>query len=284
MKTIKYVVLTLLLLVTQSFAGTPSANAGADQVLDITPSKRAIKLDGTASTSDTEIAKYEWFENGVLIGPNASRWYVLTESGVHTIKLVVTDTEGVTSEDTMTVTVSKSLIADAGQSRTLNITPSNRAVNLNGSASVSDAEIVKYEWFEDGEFIGPNVSRWYVLTESGKHIIKLVITDAEGATSEDTITVTVNKSLIAEAGQNKTLNITPSNTAVYLDGSLSVSDADIEKYEWFENGVFIGPNVSRWYVITENGAHTIKLKITDVNGNVSEDTVVVNVFGAPEEQ
>ena len=282
MKTIKYVVLTLLLLVTQGFAGTTVANAGVDQVLNITPSNRAIYLDGTASTSDTTIVSYEWFEGDKFIGPNESRWYVLTESGVHTIKLVVTDSEGVKSEDTMTVTVNKSLIAEAGQNQTLNITPSNRAVHLNGSASVSDAEIVKYEWFEGDDFIGPNVSRWYVLTESGQHTIKLVITDAEGATAEDTMVVTVNKSLIAEAGQNKTLNITPSNTAVYLDGSLSVSDADIEKYEWFENGVFIGPNVSRWYVITENGAHTITLKITDVNGAVSEDTVVVHVSGAPE--
>jgi len=282
MKTIKYVVLTLLLLVTQGFAGTTVANAGVDQVLNITPSNRAIYLDGTASTSDTTIVSYEWFEGDKFIGPNKSRWYVLTESGVHTIKLVVTDSEGVKSEDTMTVTVNKSLIAEAGQNQTLNITPSNRAVHLNGSASVSDAEIVKYEWFEGDDFIGPNVSRWYVLTESGQHTIKLVITDAEGATAEDTMVVTVNKSLIAEAGQNKTLNITPSNTAVYLDGSLSVSDADIEKYEWFENGVFIGPNVSRWYVITENGAHTITLKITDVNGAVSEDTVVIHVSGAPE--
>ena len=89
-----------------------------------------------------------------------------------------------------------------------------------------------------------------------------------------------NTPLIANAGDDLHINITPSNRAIYLDASQSTG-TNIKSYKWFYNGTFIGSGKKRWYVMAGkgNGQHTIKLTIQDSNGNIDEDSLVVTVTG-----
>jgi len=181
------------------------------------------------------------------------------------------------------------LKADAGPDSTLHLSPSNNATFLDGSLSISNPNndgIVNYEWYEGSQYIGPSASRWYVLPTIGEHNITLKVMDSDGDVSYDNVIVTVEDGLQADAGNDYVLNVTPSNTAVFLDGSGSVAGITsngIVKYEWFTaDGTFIGNGATRWYVLPENGEHTITLRITDTNGNTIEDTMVVTVHGIPE--
>lgn len=81
----------------------PTANAGPDQSLEATDPLSNIVLNGTASSDpDGDSLDYKWSEQGLAIGSGA----VLNTSlaiGTHVITLTVTDSQGLTSEDHVTV-------------------------------------------------------------------------------------------------------------------------------------------------------------------------------------
>ena len=172
-----------------------TANAGADQTLNVTPSNRAVHLVGTG----TGVAplSYKWYLNGSYLGPNADRWNVITQNGQYTITLVVTDANGAKATDTMVVTVKNgvdnnatTVTANAGADQTLNVTPSNRAIHFVGTGT-GDAPL-SYKWYDNGTYLGPNADRWNVMTQDGQHNITLVVTDVHGNEANDTMVVTVN--------------------------------------------------------------------------------------------
>ncbi len=251
-----------------TFATT--ADAGADKTLNITPSRKAVYLKG--SGTGEEPLTYKWYEDERFIGRGAGRWYVITKSGEHNITLVVTDANGVKATDTMVVTVNKAT-ANAGEEQESNST----LVHLDGSGTGKVP--LKYKWYEKGHFIGEGQSYDYNISQNGQHEITLVVTDANGAKATDKVIVTINSGvdtpLTANAGPDKTLNITPSNRAVHLKGS-GTGKAPLS-YKWYESSKYIGSGASRWYVLTQNGEHNITLVVADVDGNEANDTMMVTV-------
>ncbi len=181
-------------------------------------------------------------------------------------------------------TFANTLTANAGEDKTLYITPSCKAVYLKGIGTGGEKPLT-YKWYEGSKYIGPHASRWYVIKENGQHEITLVVTDANGSIAKDKIIVTVyngvdsnTSKVTANAGEDKTLYITPSCRAVYLKGT-GTGKRPLT-YKWYEGNKFIGPGSSRWYVITQNGRHEIKLVVTDAKGDSATDTLVVNVINS----
>ena len=179
------------------------------------------------------------------------------------------------------------LVANAGEYKTLNVTPSNRAVHLDGSASTPSDNIVSYKWYEGEKYIGAGKSRWYGLTQNGEHNITLKIVDETGVKAEDNVIITVvngdvvnppkPSELKANAGEDRTLNVTPSNRAIHLDGSKSSSENKIVSYKWYNGDKYIGFGKSRWYGLTQSGDHNITLKIVNETGKTAEDSMILTV-------
>ena len=177
-----------------TFSANITSNSGLDKILNITPSNRAVHLQGTG-TGVTPLT-YEWYEGNKYIGPGASRWYIIKESGQHEITLVVTDANGSKATDTMVVTVNNGVdntttkvTANAGDDITHHVTSSNRAIHLVGSGTGKAP--LTYKWYENGKFIGTGAKRWYVMTQTGQHKITLLVTDADGNEARDTMNVSV---------------------------------------------------------------------------------------------
>ena len=263
-----------------------TANAGNDVILNVTPSNRAVHLDGTSSSASSghTIVSYKWYDNGVYIGSHATRWYVPNGSGVHDIKLVVEDSQGDRDEDHMNLTVNKRLKANAGQDITVAITPSHSSVTLDGRASTDPTNIVSYEWFDNhGTRLGAGATFNYTPPAiNGTYPIQLIVKDGAGNSDSDTVVVNVrvvdsNTTLKADAGSDVTLTQTPSNRAVHLDGSNSISTVGIVSYKWYDGTTYIGPNSKRWYVPNGLGVHTIKLIVKDRDGHESQDTMILTV-------
>lgn len=84
----------------------PTANAGADQIVECSSHAGSpVLLSSTGSSdSDGQITTYEWFENGYLIASGASPTVTLP-LGAHEIILRVTDDKGGTNDDLVVVTV-----------------------------------------------------------------------------------------------------------------------------------------------------------------------------------
>ena len=175
------------------------ANAGKDINVAITSSNTSVRLDGTASSDPTNIASYEWFDaNGTRLGVGSIIDITPPAiDGAYPVTLTVKDEAGHSDSDTVVINVTVvdsniSIKADAGEDKVLNVTPSHRAVYLNGSKSFATQGIVSYKWYDGTTYIGSHKRRWYVPNGSGVHDIKLVITDTHGNTDEDHMSLTVN--------------------------------------------------------------------------------------------
>ena len=90
----------------------PVANAGADQNVDAGPTcSPVVTLDGSGSTdpdstqgTNDDIVFFDWYEGATYLGSDDTLDYTF-ELGAHTIRLVVTDSEGETAEDEVIITV-----------------------------------------------------------------------------------------------------------------------------------------------------------------------------------
>jgi probable HAF family extracellular repeat protein len=86
----------------------PIANAGAGLAVVATGASTAVMLDGSGSSDpDSDSLTYSWTENGTEIATGATPSLNLCP-GTHRFTLTVTDPEGLTSTDTVTVCVSYS--------------------------------------------------------------------------------------------------------------------------------------------------------------------------------
>ena len=204
----------------------PIANAGADQSFNVeTPEDVvSVALDGSASSDpDGTIDSYEWDvdSNGSIDAQGA----IVTLPfgvGVHTVTLKVTDNEGASATDQVTITVqtpaaNQPPIANAGVDQIVTDAEGDgETVTLNGSAS-SDPDgtitIVSYEWDIDGD---GSADRTGVTTSYdfavGTHTVTLKVTDNEGLTDTDQVNITVQ----TEAG---TMHVADLDGVVNLRGS-----------------------------------------------------------------
>ena len=179
-------------------------------------------------------------------------------------------------------TVIANAVGIAGPDQNLTLTSSHRAVLLEATP-LSGA--TSYKWYEGNSFIGPHLTRWYTLNTVGTHTITLKAYDAGGSLIEsDTLDVNVSYAnvtntgtLSANAGADITHTVTPSNRQIHLMGIATEGTSHIVKKEWFLEGSKIWDGDSRWYTLVTPGEHHFTFKVTDADGNVESDTMVVTI-------
>jgi len=206
--------------------------------------------------------------------------------------------------DTQTVT-KIAPTAVAGNDKSADATTT---VSLNGNESSDpDGTIVSYEWKQTSgsynvniinynqptaDFTAPNVTTNTQLT------FKLTVTDNDGVTNTDTITVSIialqeNQVPVAVTAYDFSAD---ENTSITLDGSSSYdADGTITSYSWTQTtgtlnveinspdseiASFMAPDVASSTEITFN------LSVTDNNGAVDTNTVTITINpidGTPQE-
>lgn len=282
----------------------PVANAGGDKA--ITLPVNTVTLNGTASKdSDGSIKKYAWTKvsgpnGGTIVSPSASTTNVTGLTvGTYVFQLTVTDDDGATGSDKVTISVNAAVVvnqpptANAGTAQAITL-PVNQ-VTLNGSGSKdSDGSIKKYAWSKvsgpsSGSIASPSAATTKVsgLT-AGSYVYQLTVTDNDGATASNTVTVTVNAAVVvnqppvANAGAPQVITL-PANS-VTLNGSGSKDyDGKIVTYAWTKisgpaSGSIAAPSaVSTQVTGLVAGAYIFHLSVTDNSGAASSATVAVIV-------
>lgn len=282
----------------------PTANAGVDQIV---AANILVSLDGSASSdSDGTITSYAWEQTS---GTSVSLLNAITEQPTFTspvvddilvFQLTVTDDDGSVDVDNVSITVESGVVlneppvANAGADFNVD---ANATANLDGSASIdSDGTIVSYSWQQTSgtsislnnattaqpSFTAPNIN--------GNLVFQLTVTDDDGASSSDSVTVTVENAVVsndpptANAGVDQTVD---ANTTVNLDGSASADgDGNIVSYSWQQiSGTTVTINndasaQASFITPNENGDLVFQLTVTDDDGAIDTDTVTITVENA----
>ncbi len=269
----------------------PIAKAGDDITVKVGES---VKLDASNSTdSDGMISSYEWRVGTTLL--SSSQVFEKSDfgEGEHRVTLKVTDDEGLTDTDTIVVTISDkenlSPLAKAGTNLSIKF---GENVTLDASKSTdSDGEIVAYEWKEENKLLSNSSSFSKKDFSVGKHTITLTVTDNDGATDKDIVTVTVakegNLAPIANAGADITITL---GGTISLDASKSSdSDGEIVEYKWSYNSSenstnnYISNSPYRSFTpqrLFTGKTYLFTLTVKDNDGQIDTDTIIVNVTGS----
>ena len=292
---------TMQIIVNPSLNISPVADAGSDQT--ITLPVNSLILSGSGTDTDGTIVSYNWAK---ISGPSKFNITNVDSSvttisglqqGIYQFELQVTDNDGATAFDTVTISVNDaenlSPIADAGAEQIITL-PKN-SVSLTGSGSDPDGTIVSYLWTKisgpsnftilDNTSAITNVSS---LTE-GIYQFQLQVTDDKGAQATDIVQVTVNAAAnqlpVAIAGTAQTITL-PKNS-VSLSGSGTDSDGTIVNYFWTKisgptSYNILNPSSANTDIINlEKGIYQFQLKVTDNNGATATDVIKITVNEAP---
>jgi hypothetical protein len=195
----------------------PVANAGADQslVIPVTATTINSTLNGSLSKDPEGTAlTYGWRKAsgpaaGTISVPNAAITAVNgLVAGVYVFELRVVDALGLFGVDTMTITVTQTIpppvnqppIPRAGADQTITL-PLN-TIKLDGSTSIDpDGNITAYAWTKTSgptaNTTGDNTAILNVTNmQQGVYIYRLTVTDNQGASNYDEVSVTVNPAII----------------------------------------------------------------------------------------
>ncbi|RMI03315.1 MAG: DNRLRE domain-containing protein [Calditrichaeota bacterium] len=177
----------------------PVAYAGPDQkVPDNDQSgSELVQLSGSGSFDvDGIITSYQWSQGGTVLS-NSIDLTVNLPLGTHVFELTVTDDQGASHTDAVTVVVrtgNEPPVAVAGEDFAVTDQDNggNETVTLDASqSSDSDGSIVAYTWSEGGVTLATSATPTLTLSV-GTHVLDLTVRDNMGATGTDQITVYVN--------------------------------------------------------------------------------------------
>ena len=278
----------------------PIANAGADQT--ITLPVNSVTIDGSSSSASSgSIVSYAWTEKSgpstISLTNTAINTLNNLQAGVYTFSLTVTDNNGGTATDGVTITVNPAPnqppVANAGNSKTITL-PVNSA-SLDGSLSSDpDGSISSYAWTKVSGPAGSAITgaSASVATATslvaGTYTFQLTVTDNKGATANATVKVTVVAAApqppTANAGGDQTITLPVNSVTINGSGS-SASSGSIVSYAWTENSGPSTVSLSNTAINTLNnlqaGVYTFSLTVTDNNGGTGTDVVNITVNPAP---
>ncbi len=279
----------------------PVANAGAD--MSITLPLNTVNLDGSSSTDpDGTISTYNWSQvsgpsqSSITSPANSSTDISGLVQGAYVFSLKVTDNNGATSSDVISITVNQAVnispVANAGSSKSITL-PTN-STNLDGSLSAdADGTIASYSW---AQISGPNSStvtngNTSVVTVAnlvaGQYTYELTVTDNMGATATSRVKITVSNSGIqppvANAGADQTITLPVSSATINGTGS-SASSGSIVSYIWVEksgpSNVSLSNSAQNTVTNLQAGNYVFILTVTDNNGATGTDSVQIRVLAA----
>jgi hypothetical protein len=171
----------------------PVADAGANRTIvdDDGNGEATVTLNGSGSDDpDGTFLAYRWIENGVVIAAGVTANVTLSV-GTHTILLEVTDDSAVVSTDTVVITVTGKLAANAGADQAVPVTGvDGGSVTLNGSATGGTGAYT-FRWFHNTAQIATGASATITLPV-GTNTVELRVLDDRGTPEvTDTVDVTV---------------------------------------------------------------------------------------------
>ena len=213
----------------------PTANAGADQLV---LTGAAVSLSGSGSDSDGTIATLAWTQtSGTAVtlagaGTGTPTFTAPATAGSLIFQLSVTDNSGASRTDSVTVDVNSPPAANAGADQAVTV---GTQVALSGAGTDANGTVASYAWTQTaGAAVtltgGTTAAPTFTAPSAvGTLQFQLTVTDNQGATSSDSVSVSVNM-LAAPVIVRQPTNIIAFENGIGL--IFVVAQGENLNYEW----------------------------------------------------
>jgi PGF-pre-PGF domain-containing protein/PGF-CTERM protein len=255
--------------------------AGNASLSDPAP-KSQVTFDGTGSAGN--VATYEWdFGNdGTIEKKGSTASTTFDHSGPVSTRLVVSDGNGNTDTDFVTVGVgdtdppTAALTTYSGKTSV----PIGKSLSFDASGSSDDLPggIKTYEWDFDGDSTYEKTTTSSFETNTfettGKRTVSVRVTDYAGNTNTSSMAIDVTSTINALASVSTTdANV---GESVSFDGSGST---DASSYSWDVDGDtnYEKTGSSASYSYGSKGVYPVSLVVDDGNGNTDTDRITLAV-------
>ncbi|MDO6809974.1 PKD domain-containing protein [Zobellia galactanivorans] len=239
-----------------------------------------VRFAGSGSSDDQGIKTYVWnFKDGKTAS-TANPVHTFAKAGTFVVELAVSDEEGLTDKETVTITVEEPK-NDPPVSKPSASSQSGEApveIHFTGSNSTDDNEITGYKWdFGDGS-ISTEANPKHTFDTPGTYSVKLEVVDKGGLKDVEHISITVsapeNEAPTAVASASVLSGEAP--LKVDFTGGNSSDDKGVVGYSWdFSDGTSSSTNPS--HTFNNPGSYTVKLTVGDEEGRQDTTSLIIEV-------
>ena len=234
-----------------------------------------------ATDAGNDELTYTWDFGDGETGTGADISHTFTSNGDYPVTLIVRDSDGASTSQTLDVTVSN--VAPVIESLTGD-TEINEGDTASFSAIASDAgnDELTYTWdFGDGteqlSVSEADLPTEHTYADNGDYIVTLTVTDSEGASTSSTHELTVNNTVpvITELTDDLTIN---EGDAASLKVTATDAGDDELTYAWdFGDGTntVMGENVE--HIFADNGLYEATVTVTDDDGSSTTQSLTITV-------
>ncbi|WP_224484392.1 PKD domain-containing protein [Robertkochia aurantiaca] len=246
---------TATIMVIENTASPPVASFTADPLSGTVPLE--VSFDASASSDDGSIVSYEWDFGDGNTGSGVTTLHTYQTAGSFTATLTVTDDQGNPDSETATIVVNETL---TGPVAIITADPlsgtSPLTVQFSGSGSVpGDSPISSYEWsFGDGN-TSFAAEPQHIYQNAGSYITTLVVTDGNGLTDQESVTINVSEP--GDAVTSFTLVNAETNADLYEIQDGAVLDANELGAIFINIRANTSPSVVGSVVMNLSGAATV---------------------------